>query len=306
MANLDWLHAIRYGELQSFVHLIGKDDRVLEIGGGTGYQAQLLAERGVSIVSVDMAKSLYRNDRVRDIVEYDGHNLPFAGGTFDKVLSSHVLEHVVPLSRLQAEMARVLDDSGSAIHVVPTHLWLLLNWVVHYPHIASRLLQPVLRRLRPAVAGPLAERALTERDTDAEGQGAARQDRLPEEEMSMLMRRLPRPEPWQCPEDLPEPWQCPEDLPEQGVFRLLRILRSGIGPRRHGERGNVLTEPLYFRPTWWRRHFRQHGWTILAEFPVPVLNSGLFRTPLGLSARRTLSSVLGPSSWAFHVSPPKS
>lgn len=295
MANLDWLHAIRYGELQSFVHLIGKDDRVLEIGGGTGYQAQLLAERGVSIVSVDMAKSLYRNDRVRDIVEYDGHNLPFAGGTFDKVVSSHVLEHVVPLSRLQAEMARVLDDSGSAIHVVPTHLWLLLNWVVHYPHMASRLLQLVLRRLRPAVAGPL-----TERDTNAEGQGAARQDRLPEEEMSMsmstmLMRRLPR----------PEPWQRPEDLPEQGVFRLLRILRSGIGPRRHGERGNVLTEPLYFRPAWWRRHFRQHGWTILAEFPVPVLNSGLFRTPLGLSARRTLSSVLGPSTWAFHVSPPK-
>ena len=293
MANLDWLHAIRYGELQSFVHLIGKDDRVLEIGGGTGYQAQLLAERGVSIVSVDMAKSLYRNDRVRDIVEYDGHNLPFAGGTFDKVLSSHVLEHVVPLSRLQAEMARVLDDSGSAIHVVPTHLWLLLNWVVHYPHMASRLLQPMLRRLRPAVAGPL-----TERGTDAEGQCEAA-GASPEEEMSksmsMLMRRLPR----------PEPWQRPEDLPEHGVSALARILRSGIGPRRHGERGNVLTEPLYFRPAWWRRHFRQSGWTILAEFPVPVLNSGLFRTPLGLSARRTLSSVLGPSSWAFHVSPPK-
>lgn len=289
VATQAWLHAIRYGELKTFEHMIGEGDRVLEIGGGTGWLARSLSKQGRSIVSVDLADSLYRGDRIHDIIEYDGRTLPFSDGEFDMCFSSHVLEHVVSLADLQKEMARVLGDSGSALHVVPTPWWLLLNWVLHYPYMAHKtLIEPILRWSRSS-AGASAG--------DGNGEGGGQNERdadgLPDD-LAALARCLPR----------PEPWVRPEGLPEEGVAKLMRMLRSGVAPRRHGERGTVLTEPLYYRPAWWRRHFRRHGWTVLADFPVRVFNVGLFRTRLGLSARSKLSYVLGPSSWAFHVAPP--
>ena len=279
MADQAWLHAIRYAEMEAWGHLIGDGDRVLEVGGGTGYQARTLSKAGVSIVSVDVAGSGYRNDRIHRIIEYDGRTLPFPDEVFDKVLTSHCLEHVVSLSRLQDEMARVLRDGGSAVHVLPTPQWLLLTWLQHYPLMAHKAVCELARIVR--------------RPSDAEGRDADLPAGLPEEDMSRLLQRLPR----------SGPLTRPENLPEEGVSRLLRMLRSGVFPRRHGERGNVITELLYFRPAWWRRHFQQHGWTISAEFPIPIV-SGNFRTTLGLSARRVLSSVIGSSSYVFHVSPP--
>lgn len=279
MADLSWLQAIRYGELEAFVHMIGKRHRVLEIGGGPGHQNRLLRRRGVSIVSVDVAGSYYRRDRVAEIVEYDGRTLPFADQTFDRVLTSHVLEHVVSLSRLHDEMARVLRPGGSAVHVVPTWQWLLATWAVHYPLMARKVVEPLASTLRQRGSAP------AERDDEAQA---------PEEDMAQLQRRLPR------QGTLPRP----EDLPEVGPSKLLRMLRSGLAPRRHGERGNVVTELLYFRPAWWRRHFRQQGWAILEDYPIPLAYTGHLRTSLGLSARRTLSSALGPSSHVFRVSPP--
>ena len=281
MRDQAWLHAIRYAEMQVWGHLIGDGNRVLEIGGGTGYQASVLSKRGVSVVSVDVAGSCYRNDRIHRIVEYDGRTLPFPDKVFDKVFTSDCLEHVVSLSRLHDEMARVLRDGGSAVHVVPTPQWLLLSWLQFYPFMAHRAVGELARIVR--------------RPSDADGRDAALPTTPPEEDMSRLLRRLPRSGPWAWPEN---------NLPEVGVARLLRRLRSGIFPRRHGERGNVITELLYFRLTWWRRHFRQHGWTISAEFPIPFVWCGFWETPLGLSARRALASVIGPSSYVFHVSPP--
>ena len=281
MADQAWLHAIRYAEMQVWGHLIGDGDRVLEVGGGTGYQAHALSKRGVSVVSVDVAGSFYRNDRVHRIVEYDGRTLPFPDGVFDKVVTSHCLEHVVSLSPSSGR-----NGPSSARRRVPPFTssrppqWLLLTWLQHYPLIAHRAVGELARIVR--------------RPSDADGRDAALPAGLPEEEMSRLLRRLPR----------SGPWTRPENLPEVGVSRL-RQLRSGIFPRRHGERGNVFTELLYFRPAWWRSHFQQHGWTISAEFPIPIA-SGLFRTTLGLSARRALASAIGPSSYVFHVSPPTS
>lgn len=258
--------------------MIGRRHRVLEIGGGPGHQNRLLRRRGVSIVSVDVAGSFYRRDRVADIVEYDGRTLPFADRSFDRVLTSHVLEHVVSLSSLHDEVARVLRPGGSAVHVVPTWQWLLATWAVHYPLMARKVVEPLASTLR--------QRGSTPAECDDEAQA-------PEEDMAQLQRRLPR----------QGPWPRPEDLPEVGPSKL-RMMRSGIAPRRHGERGNVVTELLYFRPAWWRRHFRQQGWAILEDYPIPLAYSGYLRTSLGLSARRMLSSALGPSSHVFRVSPP--
>ena len=132
------LHAIREAELSAILPFIPEGGRVLEIGGGTGHQARLLSERGMSIVSVDIKGSPHRNYRVFDIIEYDGCTLPFPSASFDMVLCSHVLEVITDLAALYQELGRVLRVGGSAIHVVGTHWWRIWTNASHYPDLAKR------------------------------------------------------------------------------------------------------------------------------------------------------------------------
>jgi len=68
-------------------------------------------------------------------------------------------------------------------------------------------------------------------------------------------------------------------------------------PSRHGERGNVITEALYFSRSWWWRRFRKSGFEI-----VKTQTTGIFYTmcnafahKLSVARRRMLSSLLGSS-----------
>ena len=52
---------------------------------------------------------------------WDVHDLPVADGTFDSVVSSHVIEHLVdPVAALR-EMVRVLRPGGVMAHIIPDH-----------------------------------------------------------------------------------------------------------------------------------------------------------------------------------------
>lgn len=141
MFNTDFLAIQREAELEEFANLIPEGARVLELGGGTGQQARLLAARGVDIVSVDVAGSIYENERVFDVIRYDGSHLPFADATFDVVFSSNVLEHVADLPTLLDEMARVLVPGGFGLHAMPTHGWRFWTSVSHYANLVEMLLR---------------------------------------------------------------------------------------------------------------------------------------------------------------------
>ena len=230
-------------------HLIGDGDRVLEVGGGTGYQAHALSKRGVSVVSVDVAGSFYRNDRVHRIVEYDGRTLPFPDGVFDKVVTSHCLEHVVSLSPSSGRNGpssarrRVRRSRPPDPPVVVADLASALS--AHRPQSSWRTCSDRSKAERRRRAGcrsasrspggrdvPVAPALAAVRAMDAAGKPPRG-------------RRVP----------------------------VAAAVALGDLPRRHGERGNVFTELLYFRPAWWRSHFQQHGWTISAEFPIPIASA---------------------------------
>ena len=49
----------------------------------------------------------------------DAHRLPFAGGTFNCVVSSHVVPHLRDPLAAFVEMARVLKPGGIVAHVIP-------------------------------------------------------------------------------------------------------------------------------------------------------------------------------------------
>lgn len=240
-----YLHALRSAELETISHFIPEGARVLEVGGGTGYQAQLLTERGVSIVSVDVKESIWRDSRIFDVIEYDGEILPFPDDSFDIVLSSHVLVQIPNLAALYREMVRVLRAGGSAIHVVPTHWWRIWAYISYYPHLVKQSIVWC-----------------------AKGSGA--------------VRNL-----------------------SANSWTPSRILRCLLGPPRTGVRGNAITEVAFFHPTWWRCHFRRHGWTIVDECSLKIFCTGnAVGDPfLGIRARRRLARLLGSASHLFQVAP---
>lgn len=112
--------------------------RVLEIGGGTGYQASLIAGLGATVDSVDVSLPS-TVESYFPVRKYDGRTLPFEDGCFDVVFSSNVLEHIPDLQKTLSEIHRVMKVNGQAIHILPTPAWRLWTSFSHYIHIAQRL-----------------------------------------------------------------------------------------------------------------------------------------------------------------------
>jgi SAM-dependent methyltransferase len=91
--------------------LLGDTDQplVLVVGGGiTGRGMEPLLERcpPIELVETDVSWA------PRTALICDGHDLPFADGTFDGVIAQAVLEHVVDPRRCVDEIHRVLKPGG--------------------------------------------------------------------------------------------------------------------------------------------------------------------------------------------------
>lgn len=95
---------------------------VLDVGGGSFYKYVRRRIPGVARwITLDPdATGLASDDDPRHVnLVGDGCNLCFPGDTFDAVLNSQVLEHVMEPLRMVAEVARVLKPGGYAIFLVP-------------------------------------------------------------------------------------------------------------------------------------------------------------------------------------------
>ena len=53
--ELEWLHHVRHAELKIIEEFLcnNKNIKILEIGGGDGFQAKVLSDKGFSVVSID-------------------------------------------------------------------------------------------------------------------------------------------------------------------------------------------------------------------------------------------------------------
>jgi ubiquinone/menaquinone biosynthesis C-methylase UbiE len=140
MFSVEFLHVIREYEYKEIVERFSPGIRILEIGGGTGYQAKRLTEDGYIVASIDIPNSNYANQLEFPVQPYDGRNIPFPDGNFDVVFSSNVLEHVLDLPYLHAEMKRVLKPGGYGVHLMPTGAWRFWTNVAHYTELIQRLL----------------------------------------------------------------------------------------------------------------------------------------------------------------------
>ena len=102
--------------------LTGPGDSILDVGCGNGSILRRLAARGYrDLHGVEISK--YAIDRLRSegITMWEGRlpRIPVPDASFDVVIASQVLEHIIRRRRFAAEIARVLKPGGRAFIFVP-------------------------------------------------------------------------------------------------------------------------------------------------------------------------------------------
>jgi SAM-dependent methyltransferase len=121
-------------------------DRLLDLGCGFGRHAFEALRRGSRVVACDMAEPelqqvLSTASAMRDAGEIapglsctavngDGTRLPFADGSFDRVIASEVMEHVPDDVAALDELTRVLRPGGTIAITVPAEFPERICWKI--------------------------------------------------------------------------------------------------------------------------------------------------------------------------------
>jgi SAM-dependent methyltransferase len=125
---------------------VGPGDRLLDLGCGFGRHAFEAARRGAEVVALDAGDDEVAQVRATlgamveagelgaghpaTAVQGDALALPFADGTFDRVIASEVLEHIPDDTSAMRELARVLRPGGSMAVTVPRCGPEAVNWAL--------------------------------------------------------------------------------------------------------------------------------------------------------------------------------
>lgn len=102
--------------LDKLIEVIGPSARLLEAGIGTGRIGIPLWQRGVNLTGVDLSLPMMARLRSKyppaRLAQADAGRLPFAGHTFDAVLTVHVLHLISDWRGALDEFRRVLVPNG--------------------------------------------------------------------------------------------------------------------------------------------------------------------------------------------------
>jgi SAM-dependent methyltransferase len=149
--NVSFLNQLRIREIQDLLEMHGdifRGKKVIEIGGGTGVQADVLARVAESLESLEIEGSAYVKSGTTRVTVYDGHRLPFPDASVDVVYSSNVLEHIAHRDAFQREIMRILKPGGHAVHTMPTQWWKLRDMLETILLLVPRSVLALYRKLR--------------------------------------------------------------------------------------------------------------------------------------------------------------
>ena len=122
ISKIQWLHKLRKAEIKEIIKFFpsDKNSKILEVGGGDGFQAKIVAELGYKVTSIDTNPKL---PNYHEVLKANISLIDYPSETFDVIFSSHVLPHIKNLDCAFIEMKRVLRKDGIIIHIVPTSWW---------------------------------------------------------------------------------------------------------------------------------------------------------------------------------------
>jgi SAM-dependent methyltransferase len=125
---------------------LGPGDRLLDMGCGGGRHAFAAMKRGARVVAFDaddvelkqVAALMEAMDEAGEVpapgsgrtVRGDALALPFADGSFDRIIAAEVLEHIPQDVDAIAELARVLAPGGRIAVTVPAEFPERINWAL--------------------------------------------------------------------------------------------------------------------------------------------------------------------------------
>lgn len=125
-------------------------DTVLDVGCGTGYLTDWIKRRRpqLAVTGIDFIVEEGTRTRHPEITYFEGpiEQLPFADASFDTVICTHVLEHILDFRGALAELRRVAKHT--LILVVPQEREYRFTFNPHlhffpYPHSFLRYLPPI-------------------------------------------------------------------------------------------------------------------------------------------------------------------
>jgi len=157
---------------------VSRGERLLDLGCGFGRHAFQAVRLGARVVACDAANdevTQVRNtigamvdagevgrDEEAGAVQGNALRLPFADGSFDRVIASEVLEHIPDDNAAMAELSRVLRPGGTMAVTVPRFGPEAVNWALSHEyhdvpggHVRIYRRSTLLERLRRAGLRPL-------------------------------------------------------------------------------------------------------------------------------------------------------
>lgn len=95
------------------------EDKILEIGCNRGSFVKQIQGISPHTYGIDVNKDAIAHGETRDLQVMDATSMTFEDNTFDKIYSSHMIEHIPGLTSAFREMERVLRPGGRIVLVYP-------------------------------------------------------------------------------------------------------------------------------------------------------------------------------------------
>jgi ubiquinone/menaquinone biosynthesis C-methylase UbiE len=131
----------------------GADQRLLDVGGGTGRVAHALADYVGQACIIDVSRGMLEQAQAKGLCVYRGkaENLPFPDAAFDRILVVDAFHHFKIWPQAVAELLRVLRPEGRLVVEEPD----IRHPVVKLIALGERMLLMRSRFYAPADLGAL-------------------------------------------------------------------------------------------------------------------------------------------------------
>lgn len=123
----DWVQFAKDIEIGYIAPYLSKNQKILEIGSGEGYAANVLQNKyGLDVTASDLEP---RYPQYTEVLKVDGQSTAFQDKQYDVIISFHVLEHIEDIDMALEEFKRLLKDDGIMYHIVPSRFNMFLTTI---------------------------------------------------------------------------------------------------------------------------------------------------------------------------------